>query len=298
LTVVGALPIGKAKALKLTDDLIELGEYGSKGALAERITSCMAKSFSGDTRVLMADGSAKPIKDIKVGDKVLATDPKNGKKKPRKVTHVWVHKDQLVNLNFTNGKHLTTTDDHPFWNETDRQWQEARQLSNGDQIFTGTPAVLTVEGLDWAAARQNLSYNLTVADLHTYYVLADGSPVLVHNFGSDIPQADDSTLQNQFNRLFHGSGNPIQIGDGTALGAANDQFHTGKLLYEQDHIESTGQARNAINNWLTKDGGTRKKPIPRVRSAHDIELAKGMIGAIDAARSGTYTNNLSDYLPC
>jgi RHS repeat-associated protein len=227
-TVIGVMPLGKAKALKLTDEFIDLAEAGSKSALGERIASCAFKSFSGDTKVLMGDGSAKPIKDIKVGDKVLATDPKTGKKSPRKVTHVWVHEDQLVDLNLSNGDHVTTTDDHPFWNETDSQWQEARQLSTDDRLLTSTPAVLRVKGLNWGTSRQGLAYNLTVADIHTYYVLAGKTPVLVHNTdGCEVlykapgKGMADKLLNDGFDPAdFPGSGNGFP--DGRAYFGLND----------------------------------------------------------------------------
>jgi hypothetical protein len=38
---------------------------------------CM-NSFTAVTPVLLADGTSKPIGDIKVGDKVLSTDPETG----------------------------------------------------------------------------------------------------------------------------------------------------------------------------------------------------------------------------
>jgi hypothetical protein len=34
----------------------------------------------------MADGTRKPIKDVRVGDTVLATDPETGESGPRRVT--------------------------------------------------------------------------------------------------------------------------------------------------------------------------------------------------------------------
>ena len=37
-----------------------------------------ACSFSGETRVLMADGTTKPISEVEVGDEVLAYDPETG----------------------------------------------------------------------------------------------------------------------------------------------------------------------------------------------------------------------------
>nr|WP_308340505.1 MULTISPECIES: Hint domain-containing homing endonuclease [unclassified Streptomyces] len=43
-------------------------------------------SFTPGTKVLMADGSTKPIEDVKVGDKVKATDPKTGETRIETVT--------------------------------------------------------------------------------------------------------------------------------------------------------------------------------------------------------------------
>ncbi len=40
--------------------------------------ACGLRSFSGDTLVLMADGSKKPIDEVEVGDWVVATDPETG----------------------------------------------------------------------------------------------------------------------------------------------------------------------------------------------------------------------------
>ena len=51
--------VGKA-VLKYSDEIADLP--------ASQIVNCHLKSFSGDTKVLMADGSAKPIADVKVGD--------------------------------------------------------------------------------------------------------------------------------------------------------------------------------------------------------------------------------------
>ncbi|BCJ59918.1 hypothetical protein Jiend_33400 [Micromonospora endophytica] len=142
--------------------------------------ACGFRSFSGDTEVLMADGSKKPIEDVEIGDVVLATDPETGEEGAREVTHLWVHEDQLVDLKVSGGE-VTTTEDHPFWNVTDQQWQDSQDLDPGDLLHTANGATLTVTGVDWNTTRQGTAYNLTVADIHTYYVLAGNTPVLVHN---------------------------------------------------------------------------------------------------------------------
>ncbi|MFI7492963.1 RHS repeat-associated core domain-containing protein [Micromonospora echinaurantiaca] len=140
-----------------------------------------ACSFSGETKVLMADGSTKALKDIKVGDIVEAFDPETGEQGGRVVSQVWVHEDQLQRL-LVNGDILTTTEDHPFWNATDRAWQRADELARGDLLLTPAGVGVPAGGLQ-SIAFQADAYNLTVNDIHTYYVLAGNTPVLVHNTG-------------------------------------------------------------------------------------------------------------------
>jgi hypothetical protein len=130
LSAAGAVPflgwgatLGKwfrrgAKAVDKADDASDVLRAGDK-ALDAAGAVC---SFSGETRVLMADGTTKPISEIEVGDFVLAYDPETGERGPRKVTHLWVHVDSLLELDL-GGAVVATTEDHPFWNETDQVWR-------------------------------------------------------------------------------------------------------------------------------------------------------------------------------
>jgi RHS repeat-associated protein len=136
-----------------------------------------ACSFSGQTLVLMGDGTKKPISEIRVGDRVIATDPETGKQSVRTVTRVWVHTDRLATLRL-EGEELTTTEDHPFWNVTDQAWQRADALDRGD--FLATPDGEYVRFGDLGPdAYRGTAYNLTVAGVHTYHV--GRNAVLVHN---------------------------------------------------------------------------------------------------------------------
>ncbi len=137
-----------------------------------------ACSFSGDTRVVMADGSTKPISEIEVGDEVLATDPETGEQGPREVTHVWVHEDTVVDLE-VDGQIITTTEDHPFWDATAEQWQRADQLDQGDQLLTADRRSARVGGFIQGSERRTIAFNLTVEGIHTYHVTTTG--LLVHN---------------------------------------------------------------------------------------------------------------------
>ncbi len=138
-----------------------------------------ACSFGGETRVLMADGTTKPISEIKPGDMVLAQDPETGEIGARKVTDAWVHDDDLVRLEI-GGDIVRTTEDHPFWNDTDREWQRADQLDAGDFVLTADGRRVKVGVLVGSAGRGS-AYNFTVEGLHTYHVLFGTDAVLVHN---------------------------------------------------------------------------------------------------------------------
>jgi RHS repeat-associated protein len=138
-----------------------------------------ACSFEGTTRVLMADGTSKPIDEVRVGDEVLAQDPETGEKSTRKVTHLWVHDDEYVRLEIGDGTVLTTAN-HPFWNDTDQKFERADELNVGDFVLTAYGHRVRVGHLR-SAAGHGAAYNLTVEGLHTYHVLVGHSAVLVHN---------------------------------------------------------------------------------------------------------------------
>ncbi|MEU4619619.1 RHS repeat-associated core domain-containing protein [Actinoplanes sp. NPDC023801] len=113
----------KGDAAKHADDAAEVAE------------SCFKKSFSEDTEVLLADGGSKKFKDLREGDRVLAEDPQTGERGARAIKTIWVHDDDLYVVTIA-GQRLVTTEDHPFWNETDKQWQGAEQLDAGDLVRT------------------------------------------------------------------------------------------------------------------------------------------------------------------
>ena len=139
-----------------------------------------ACSFSAATTVVMADGTRKAISEIEVGDYVLAEDPETGERGPRRTTHVWEHEDTVVDLEI-DGDLVTTTEDHPFWNATDSEWQEASGLETGDLVRTSDGELVEVGDLRLRTARRTRAFNLTVDGVHTYFVGVGDDDVLVHN---------------------------------------------------------------------------------------------------------------------
>ncbi|MER6557539.1 polymorphic toxin-type HINT domain-containing protein [Streptomyces sp. NPDC001027] len=143
-------------------------------------------SFDPETKVLMADGETKPIDKVEAGDRVESADPETGKHRGvRKVTAAFVHHDDdLIDVVIKDlkGKDLTlrTTSRHPFWDDTTHSWVQARSLRPGHVLKTATDERVRVIAVKDRPGDADM-YNLTVDELHTYYVLAGKTPVLVHN---------------------------------------------------------------------------------------------------------------------
>ncbi|MEU8151555.1 polymorphic toxin-type HINT domain-containing protein [Nonomuraea sp. NPDC048901] len=154
---------------------------GTKGVKALR--KCL-DSFAAGTYVLMANGTKKRIEEIKVGDKVLADDPETGKSGAKKVTALHRNRDtDLADITIpTADGHATihTTQHHPFWNATKKTWVDAADLHPADTLRTPRGGRVTIVKVRAFAGAQYM-YNLTIDDIHAYYVLAAATPVLVHN---------------------------------------------------------------------------------------------------------------------
>jgi hypothetical protein len=141
--------------------------------------------FTAGTPITMADGSTKPIEQVRVGEEVLSWDEKSGALVAGAVEQTMVHpdSDRLVVVN----DHLVTTAEHPFW--VDGRWVEAAQLAVGDALLraeVGHASPLLVDAMVTnleARGGRATTYNFTVSRFHDYF--AGG--VLVHN----KPPVDD-----------------------------------------------------------------------------------------------------------
>lgn len=148
---------------------------------AAKAASCVggANSFTGDTPVLLADGTPRAIADVDIGDQVLATHEHTGETGAYPVIdlirgHGVKH---LVDIDLGD-ETVTATDRHPVY-VIGRGFVDATDLTVGDRLRDSDGAMVVVHGL---SRRDEILtvYNLTVDRAHTYYV-GDITAVLVHN---------------------------------------------------------------------------------------------------------------------
>ena len=158
--------------------------------------------FIAGTKVL-TDHGHKNIEDIEVGDLVLAYDEETGETayKPvvqlfRNTTKEWC----TVSVRGNNGElyEITSTPGHKYFVPGNRvrkdsralehasyaglseKWVSACDLKRGDKVLLSDGTLCEVEGVSCKKlSAPETTYNLEVADFHTYYV-ADCN-VLVHN---------------------------------------------------------------------------------------------------------------------
>ncbi|GIJ11575.1 polymorphic toxin-type HINT domain-containing protein [Micromonospora andamanensis] len=168
------------------------GASALKNAARGRIgDACEApNSFLPGTQVLMAEGAYKAIDEIRLNDRVAAADPVNKNEGVRPVVDLIGGEGgkKLVDVavdvdgDGTSDGSVTATDGHPFWVDNQRDWLRAENLRFGDLLVTSNGSLVAV--VDVVAYEAFASvYNLTVDELHTYYVRVGESDVLVHNCG-------------------------------------------------------------------------------------------------------------------
>ncbi|MEV6798806.1 RHS repeat-associated core domain-containing protein [Micromonospora rifamycinica] len=164
------------------------GETG--GGAPSVKTGCKAHSFAPDTRVLMADGSTRPIGEISEGDQVLAEDPRTGRTSKQTVEKVHLNQDEdLTDLSIRTAdgtfSTISTTQHHPVWSDSRNQWLDASELQPTERLRTQRSETATVARVhNYADSR--LMRDLSVSNIHTYYVVAGNTPVLVHNCGGSL----------------------------------------------------------------------------------------------------------------
>lgn len=80
---------------------------------------------------------------------------------------------------------------HPFWDVTTHSWTLAANLKSGDQLLSDDGSLVTVAGLtSWTGSQW--MWDLTVDQVHDFFVVAGSASVLVHNCGGSLDDLSQS----------------------------------------------------------------------------------------------------------
>ncbi|GAB1644694.1 hypothetical protein KRMM14A1259_51170 [Krasilnikovia sp. MM14-A1259] len=280
------------------DTLRNLKDSPLVKGLEDLLKDCASRnSFAPQTRVLMADGSRKPIVDVRVGDRVLATDPTTGFTKGERVTVLHRNRDTAmadvtVQTRAGQRKTIHTTQEHPFWNATDRVWTDAGKLRPRTALSTtwgSGPRVTKVRLFDG----KRTMFNLTVAKLHTYYVFAGGTPVLVHNCNE---LGDDGLLNldtyEAIEKAYGSNGTKIAEGVDHMV----ERMHDGTHNAADHEIPGIGHDPMALakylSGWVGK--GTHKDVITGSTVVLDEKRGVLIVERVDRIHGYKYTKKQFD----
>ncbi|WEH32590.1 polymorphic toxin-type HINT domain-containing protein [Streptomyces sp. AM 4-1-1] len=269
------LPLLKvSKPLKLLKG-VKRGEEVAED-IEDVASICRKHSFLPGTKVLLADGTTKNIEDVDEGDEVLATDPLTGETASEEVTAKIITKDDkdFTQLTVETGdgrESIIATDTHPFWSIDTHKWIDAGEIEPGTQLRSPGKGAVEVVGIRHFKKQQRTN-DLTVDRIHTYYVLAGQTPVLVHN--SNCPTASKyEDITSPGARMLNKSTDVGPVDFGKNL-EANGWSRTEKgpnLMYEKDGARYflRGKA-NSHKGWTADyyNPGSKKADI-KIRLGED-----------------------------
>ncbi len=179
-------------------------------------SSC--KSFEAGTLILMADGSKRPIEEVNAGENVLSVDMLTGETTSSAVLNTFATPEQVrslvtigvdANNDGRTDSEILTTQGHAFWavdvEENPRSgdtgtWVNAGDLTTNSWIKTSSGTWSPVTAVTALAAPQE-TFNLSVAETHTYFVAADDAALLTHNCMWDLDSLASSALRPDKNGL-------------------------------------------------------------------------------------------------
>ncbi|MBE8368081.1 polymorphic toxin-type HINT domain-containing protein, partial [Leptospira borgpetersenii] len=135
--------------------------------------------FVEGTLVLTGRG-LKTIEKIKVGEEVLAYDPKTETQTFKSVVRLFQNEtEELVKIKFGNDMEVVTTPGHRFFTDN-RGFVLAGELTKEDLLFDKSEQSVRIHTIEKETLKEKTRvFNFEVADYHTYYVSEEC--ILVHN---------------------------------------------------------------------------------------------------------------------
>ncbi len=134
--------------------------------------------FPKGTLVATTDGLV-PIELLTINTKVIAFDELRQAMLYKPIIALLLNKTvRLVNVT-TDRETICSSMCHRFWVESKKKWVAAQFLKPGMLLQTITGGVSKIKKIEVQDVSEQNTYNLTIADSHTYFVGKQG--VLVHN---------------------------------------------------------------------------------------------------------------------
>ncbi|MEV6326976.1 ricin-type beta-trefoil lectin domain protein [Streptomyces sp. NPDC051909] len=271
---------------------------GSSGGGGSGKAGPGCNSFVPGTKVLMADGSTKPIEQVKAGDKVVATDPKTGESRVETVTaeirgqglkHLVEISVDVDGEAGAKTARVTATDGHPIWVPELGDWIEATDLKSGQWLQTSAGVRVQVTAVKRWTAQAATVHNLTVSDLHTYYVAVEDTSVLVHNCNGWLDGHADSC------RCDGSGSDPNAVLEGQG-GAADDAWdaHEAAQRAADDAADAADDAVQAAEDT----SGFTSHALQRLRERNvSVETARAVLAQTPFSYEHEGLNKIGYYDP-
>ena len=249
--------------------------------------------FIAGTKVL-TDSGQKNIEDIEVGDQVLAYDEETGVTAYKPVLHLFRNTTKewcTVSIRGAEGElyEITSTPGHKYFVPENRvrkdsrapehasyaglseKWVSACDLKCGDKVLLSDGTLCEVEGVSCKKLSEpETTYNLEVADFHTYCV--SDACVLVHNADSCSNPGGRHGGEVHRNKVESVRTDLTKKGWSVSLKESRVMVKGGRYRYPDLIATKNGQTRFYQIGRTTASG----KPVAReIRALRDLgEIAK------------------------
>jgi hypothetical protein len=177
----------------------------------------------------MADGSSKPIEEIKVGDEVLAYNEKTAATEKNKVTKLLVH-DNVKQYLIINGN-LKVTPEHRFY--TEGKWKRIGVLKVSDKLLKHDGTTQEITSIAKVKLKEKIKvYNFAVTPSRTYFAAG----FLVHN------SKQSSSMEGPLGKLFDAIFAVKEAFAGVTL--TKHRYYDGMLVFGADNMSLVGYPSN------------------------------------------------------
>lgn len=282
--IVGGVAVGAALWIRHDNKKDnQIATTSTSTSTTTTTTATPPACFTARTRVVMADGSFKPISEIAIGDEVQSWNFETGRIAANSVSRL--HRFDADGILRING--LEVTGKHPFA-VGDNVWAEAGDLRTSD-LLVGRDSRKRVEIAQLARTGKTTPvFDLTVANDHNFLVDDGSETILVHNKagvgcflrGTEITMSDgtqrsiEEIAAGECVRSFNldaGEWVDAEVSEAQAFRQASTGYYVmnERLRVSPVHqLAVNGSWKAApelrLGDWLT-DIGTARVPVTSVR---------------------------------